>query len=57
MRHIVIAFLLIALLAVPWLMLHPNQAHIVYSLIGSAERQIASVIVSHNPKSVVEIKK
>jgi len=56
MRHILLSFFVIAVLAVPWLMLHPEQAHIVYSFIGSAERQIASVIISHKPKSVTEIK-
>ncbi len=56
MRHIVIAFLIIALLAVPWLMFHPEQARIVYSIIGSAERQIAAVILTHSPKSVIEIR-
>ena len=56
MRHIIIAFLIIALLAVPWLMFHPEQARIVYSIIGSAERQIAAVILTHSPKSVIEIR-
>jgi N-acetylmuramoyl-L-alanine amidase len=56
MRHIVTAFLLIALLAVPWLMLHPEQARVVYSIIDTAEKHIAAVILTHSPKSVVEIK-
>lgn len=56
MRHIVIVFLLIALLAVPWLMLHPEQARVVYSVIGSAENYIATVVLNHSPKSVSDIK-
>lgn len=56
MRHIVIAFLLVMVLAVPWLMLHPEQARVVYSVIGSAENYIATAILNHSPKSVVDIK-
>jgi N-acetylmuramoyl-L-alanine amidase len=56
MRHILISFFVIAILAVPWLMINPYYANIVYSNIGLVENQVASAILSHAPKSVIEIK-
>jgi N-acetylmuramoyl-L-alanine amidase len=56
MRYILVVLFLIMILVVPWLILHPRQANIVYSLIGNAEEQIAAVILSHSPKSVVDLK-
>ncbi len=56
MRYILVSLFLIMVLVVPWLMIHPQQAHIVYSFIGNAEKQIAAVILSHSPKSVIDIK-
>lgn len=37
-------------------MLHPEHARLVYSTIDSAEKYIAAVIITHSPKSVIEIK-
>ncbi len=56
MRHIFLSIFAIVLLAIPWLMMHPKEASVVYSIIGSAERQVAAVILNHTPKSVIEIK-
>lgn len=56
MRHIFAATFAISLLAVPWLMYHPEQASYVYSVIGAAKEQLAAVILTHSPKTVVEIK-
>lgn len=56
MRYILASIFVISILAVPWLMLHPYYANIVYSNIGLVENQIASVILSHAPKSVIEIR-
>lgn len=56
MRYIFASIFLVLILVVPWLMLHPEQASIVYSFIGHAEKQVAAVILSHSPKSVIDIK-
>lgn len=56
MRYLLAILFLIMVLVVPWLMLHPEQATFVYSAIGKAELQIATVILNHSPKSVIDIK-
>lgn len=56
MRYILASVFAISVLAVPWLILNPNYANIVYSTIGSVENRLASAILSHAPKSVIEIK-
>ncbi|MFA6554542.1 MAG: N-acetylmuramoyl-L-alanine amidase [Candidatus Paceibacterota bacterium] len=56
MRHIFAVVFLIMLLAVPWFMYNPEQASYVYSIIGKVENQIAAVILTHSPKTVVDIK-
>ncbi len=56
MRYILVSLFLIMVLVVPWLILNPQQAHIVYTIIGNAEKNVASAILTHSPKSVIEIK-
>jgi len=56
MRYILTSIFIIAILAVPWLMINPEKANFVYSNIGSVKEQIAAVILSHSPKLVMEIK-
>lgn len=56
MRYIFVSFFIISILAVPWLMLNPDYARIVYSVIGSVENKVASVILSRTPKTIIEIK-
>lgn len=56
MRHILTVAMLVAILMVPWLIYNPDQARLVYSLIGKAEDQLASVVLTHNPKTVSDIR-
>jgi len=56
MRYIFAVLFLIMLLIVPWLMYHPEYSEPLFSMIGSAENDLASVIISHNPKTIDGIK-
>ncbi len=56
MRYILVFIFLVSILVVPWLLLHPNEASLVYSVIDNMEKQLAAVTISHSPKSVIDIK-
>ncbi len=56
MRHILVFLFLVAVLIVPWLTFNPQWAKIVFYYIGSAENELANVILTHSPKSISEIK-
>lgn len=56
MRHIFVSMFIFSLFVGSWLIYHPEQASKVYSFIGDLKSQIAAVIISHTPKSVIEIK-
>jgi len=56
MRHILAAFIVILLLAVPWLMYHGDQAQGLFSFIQNTEDQVASLILAHHPKTIADIK-
>ncbi len=56
MRHILAVIASILILAVPWLMYHPDQARYLFSRIQMVEDQLAAVVISHMPKTVLEIK-
>lgn len=56
MRHLTAALFVILLLAVPWMMYHPRQVSFFFSTMQSLEGQLAAVILTHNPKTIAEIK-
>ena len=56
MRHILAVIFAILVLAVPWLMYHPDQADLIFSKIQPIGDQLAAVILSHLPKSILDIR-
>lgn len=55
MRHILVVVFLIMLLAVPWVITHPEQARPVFQVISNVEDRLMAAVVSHNPKTVSQI--
>lgn len=60
MKHVLLAFALVALLGGPWFVVnHPDQARAigegVRSFAGSVRDQVAAVILSHNPKTAARM--
>lgn len=56
MRYTFAFCFLVAVFLTPWLVQNPNFAKVVYFYIGSAEKELANVILTHSPKTVSEIK-
>lgn len=56
MRYTFAFCFLVAVFMTPWLVQNPNWAKVVYFYIGSAENQLANVLLTHSPKTVSEIK-
>jgi N-acetylmuramoyl-L-alanine amidase len=57
MRYLLATLLAVSVCSLPWLAVNnPNQAQYVFNVIQDVGQQLASVILSHKPKTVTEIR-